>query len=135
MIVVDTNVIAYLLIKGEHSSMIRDVFDKDADWRAPMLWRSEFRNVLAFYLQNRDLRLEDAVIMMDLALDLMKGGEYVVRSNAVLRHASHSKCSAYDCEFIALAEDLQSPLITTDRQVFQAFPALAKSPDGFLQSK
>jgi len=125
---------AEMVVAEEATLLIKDVFQKDADWRAPVLWRSEFRSVLAFYLQHMDLKLEDAVELMDLALALMKGGEYEVRSSDVLRFASQSKCSAYDCEFMTLAEDLQSPLVTTDRQILKAFPALTLSPDQFLKS-
>jgi predicted nucleic acid-binding protein len=134
MIVVDTNIIAYLIIQGENTSLVNDVFQKDADWRAPILWRSEFRSVLTFYIQHMGLTLEDAMKWMDLARELMKGGEYEVRSDDVLRFASDAKCSAYDCEFIALAHDFQSPLVTTDRQILKAFPSLALSPDRYLKS-
>jgi hypothetical protein len=42
-----------------------------------------------------------------------------------------SPCSAYDCEFVALAEDLEIPLLTTDRKILSAFPSVAVSVGKF----
>jgi predicted nucleic acid-binding protein len=62
----------------------------------------------------------------------MTGAEYAVDAERVLRLVATSVCSAYDCEFIALAEDLAVPLVTSDRQVLGEFPDLARSPEQFL---
>ena len=51
MIVTDTNVIAYLYLEGERSVQVEKVLEKDPHWVAPLLWRSEFRNVLALYMR------------------------------------------------------------------------------------
>lgn len=47
MIVVDTNVIAYLMINGEFTDRAKKVFMKDPEWVAPVLWKYEFLNILA----------------------------------------------------------------------------------------
>ena len=52
MIVIDTNVVAYLLIEGERTSACRRAFAKDPEWCAPFLWRSEFRNVLTMHMRH-----------------------------------------------------------------------------------
>ena len=36
-----------------------------------------------------------------------------------------SHCSAYDCEFVALALELEVPLVTADRQLLRSFPRIA----------
>jgi predicted nucleic acid-binding protein len=51
----------------------------------------------------------------------------------VLSYASSSGCTAYDCEFVVLAKILGVPLLTLDRQVIQAFPGIATTPDLFLR--
>ena len=61
MIVADTNLIAYFFIPGEHTADARRVFLKDPDWVAPLLWKSEFRNVVATYLRQGYFNLKDAL--------------------------------------------------------------------------
>jgi predicted nucleic acid-binding protein len=37
----------------------------------------------------------------------------------------HSDCSAYDCEFVALAMMLETKLFTMDKQLLRSFPEYA----------
>lgn len=41
MIVVDTNVLIYLVLKGDHSEACSELLMKDSDWAAPRLWKDE----------------------------------------------------------------------------------------------
>ena len=122
MIVVDTNVIAYLFLPGTHTAAARRAYERDPAWVAP-LWRSEFRNILATSLRRGHLQVADAIELMDLACNLMDGGEYEADSANVLRLAAESRCSAYDCEFVALGQELQVPLVTPDRKIRLSFEA------------
>ena len=131
MIVVDTNVIGYLYLKSERSASAERALQKDAEWAAPLLWRSELRNVLALYIGKRRLPLPVAQEIMDGALGLMDGREYEVSSAQVLTLAAASACSACDCEFVALARDLGVSLVTVDRQIIARFPGLAIALDAY----
>jgi predicted nucleic acid-binding protein len=132
MIVVDTNIIGYLYLTSERSKQAEQVLRQDPEWSAPLLWRSEFRNVLALYLRRRLLSLRTAQQIMNEATRLMLGHEYNVISSRVLELVAASTCSAYDCEFVALAQDLDVPLVTVDHQVLSQFPATAKSLEDFV---
>ena len=132
MIVVDSNLIGYLYLSGERSAQAEQVLRQDARWAAPLLWRSEFRNVLALYLRKNILSLEAAREIMEEATRLMQGQEYDVVSSQVLQLAAQSKCSAYDCEFVALAQDLGVALVTVDKQVLAQFPEIALLPETYL---
>jgi predicted nucleic acid-binding protein len=127
MIVVDTNIIGYLFLSSEQSVLAERALKKDNEWAAPILWRSELRNVLALYMRKNLIKLEHAQYIMDGALELLRGREYEVSSYEVLRLASESECSASDCEFIAAANDLKVPLITVDKELLREFPSVAIS--------
>ncbi|MBD3385254.1 PIN domain-containing protein [candidate division KSB1 bacterium] len=122
MKVIDANVIAYLLIEGRYTDKAKQLLKKDPEWIAPLLWRSEYRNVLATYVRNKYFDLSQALFLVKKAEELMQGGEYQVQSKDVLELAKESGCSAYDCEYVALAKDLGAKLITTDKQLIKAFP-------------
>ena len=127
MIVVDTNVIAYLFLTSDKSELAEKALRKDSDWAGPLLWRSELRNVLALYTRKELLVLAEAQRIMSMAADLMRGREYAAPSAHILRLAAMSDLSAYDCEFVAVAEDLQVNLVTVDSKILKSFPLIATS--------
>jgi predicted nucleic acid-binding protein len=131
VIVADTNLLVYLYVRGQRTVQAEAVLVRDPVWAAPLLWRSEFRNSLAGLVRAREIDLDDAVRMTHDAERRMTGSEFSVASQQVLRLATRSRCSAYDCEFVALAQDLGVPFVTTDRQVLGAFPSTAVSPADF----
>ena len=131
MIVADTNLLTYLYVQGQRTEESEAVLQRDALWAVPLLWRSEFRNSLIGLVRAHALQLDDALTMVDEAERWLTGHEYSVLSRQVLTLASRSGCSAYDCEFVALAQDLEVPLVTTDRQILKAFPTIAVSPSTF----
>lgn len=125
MVVVDTNVIAYLMIPGMNTAEAEKLLQIEPVWLAPRLWRSEFRNVLVQYLRRSFIGLPAARQIMRKAEQLLKGHEYEVNSAAVLEYAYSSKCSAYDSEFVVLAQELNAKLVTTDKQLLRQFPDVA----------
>lgn len=131
MIVVDTNVITYLWLPGAQTPIAEQVLAVDADWAAPPLWRSEFRSALAVAVKRKALSLEDAVRLARGAEDQFQEREFSVDAAHVLTLATTSGCSSYDCEFVALARDLGVPLITNDRELLRAFPAVAVPLDRY----
>jgi predicted nucleic acid-binding protein len=131
VIVVDTNLLVYLYIQSEHTKRAVKAFLKDPDWAAPVLWRSEFLNVLTACLRKGIVALEAAIEIAGEAELLMEGGEFSVGSLDVLKLAAESRCSAYDCEYVALARELNVPLVTTDRQILSEFPEVGRSLEEF----
>lgn len=126
MIVVDTNILAYLLIPGERSAEAESLLERDPEWAAPVLWRSELRQVLTSYLQRGDLSLDACTQLWSRADVLLTGRQHLVPTRTVLELASDSGCSAYDCEYIALAKLLGVPLVTEDRALLAAFADIAR---------
>ena len=130
MIVVDTNIVAYLLLPGEWTAAAESLWISDGEWAAPLLWRSEFRNILAGYMRRGLLTLEHAQEVQAAAEDLLAGREFGVDSRSVLQLVSESQCSAYDCEFVALAQNKGCPLYTMDKKLLQQFPFIARDIQG-----
>ncbi len=134
MIVVDTNVICYRWIASPGSAAAEIALAKDPEWIAPVLWRSEFRNVLATAIRRKALTIEAAKEIARKAEASFQRCEFAVSSDTVLQLVATSGCTAYDCEFVALAEVHQVPLVTVDRQILEAFPKVAISLEKFVQS-
>ncbi len=131
MIVVDTNLVSYLLIEGERTEATRGVWQKDPDWRLPPLWRSEFLNVLATIVRASDLSHDDALATWLLATDLLRGQELEPAGQSVLEAALRYGLSAYDAHFVVVAENLNATLVTGDRGIVSACPKLACSIEEF----
>jgi predicted nucleic acid-binding protein len=125
VIVVDTNVVAYLYLPGDFTARAESLLERDPEWAAPVLWRSEFRNILAGYMRRGVLTFDQARELQAEAESLLTGNEHDVDSNQVLELVRDSDCSAYDCEFVALAQQLDTRLVTMDAKLLKAFPQRA----------
>jgi predicted nucleic acid-binding protein len=132
MIAVDTNVIASLWVPNDMDEFAYKVLEKDPDWVAPLLWRSEFRNVLAVYLRAEILEFSTALQASEEAEQLMRSKEFEINSTQVLSLVYDSSCSSYDCEFVALADDLDVKLVTFDKKIIKEFPEIAVHPEEFI---
>lgn len=122
MIVVDTNILAYALLPYEHSAQADALFERDPQWAAPILWRSEFRNLLAGYLRRKTLTFDEVLRVQTEAEAILAGNEYEADSRRVLELVRDSDCTAYDCEFVSLAMRLGVKLVTMDSKLLKAFP-------------
>ncbi len=125
MIVVDTNVLAYLYLPTEFTAHAEALLERDPEWVAPVLWRSEFRSILAGYMRRKTLAFDDARALQAEAESLLAGNEHEVDSQRVLELVRDTDCSAYDCEFAALAMRLDAKLVTMDAKLLRAFPKFA----------
>jgi predicted nucleic acid-binding protein len=131
VIVVDTNIVARFVLRGEGTTLAERVLERDAIWVAPTLIHSELRNVLATSVRTRRITLEKARVAASVADSVLDGTSRDVDTGSVLELAERSGCTSYDCEFVSVALDLGVPLVTSDRQVLAAFPGTAVSPEAF----
>jgi len=122
LIVVDTNILAYLYLPGDRTAQAEALLESDPEWAAPVLWRSEFRNILAGYVRRKAITFDHACALQEEAESMLAGAEFEVDSSAVLELVRDSQCSAYDCEFVALAIKLDTTLVTADKKLLQSFP-------------
>lgn len=132
MIVVDANVICYYTIPNPRSAVAARLRAQDRAWCVPHLWRSEFRNVLVRHVRRGAIAIDAAQALVAATEAVLRDHEFTVDSSAVLVRALRSGCTAYDCEYVVLAEDLGVPLVTADKQVLTAFPDVAVALDEFV---
>ena len=130
MIVVDSNVVAYLYLPGDFTAAAEKLLQREPAWAVPLLWRSELRNILASYMRRRSLTFERAFEIQREAEALLADNEYDVDSFEVLELARDSGCTSHDCEFVATAKRLGLKLVTQDAQLRKAFPDLTMPLSG-----
>ena len=133
MIVVDANLLVYFAVESEHSQVARRVWEMDPDWHTARLWRSEFRSALVKYMRVGYKTIESATTEFKAAETIIQGREHEADLVEILNLAANSACSAYDCEYVALALQLGVPLVTADRRILREFPDVAVSPDAFAR--
>ena len=134
MIVVDTNIITYLFLPTDYTEQAEQLFRQARIWTAPVLWRSEFRNVLALFIRKEILSFEKALDLMSEAEAMMAGNEYEIDSRSTLELVSKSNCSAYVCEFVSLARSLGVKLVAMDKRILKEFPDISVSlPEYFSE--
>ena len=134
MIVVDSNVIAYYWINGPLTGAAQQVWTKDPEWHVPLLWRSEMRSILTGYLRDGTLNAGQIAQVMTAAEAAFSGREHLASSEMVFRIVGETSLSAYDAEFVALAEALAVPLVTADKIVLKEFPERARTMAGFVEN-
>jgi predicted nucleic acid-binding protein len=132
VIVVDSNVIAYCWLNSPMTGLAQRVRVMDPDWHAPVLWRSEMRSILAGYVRDGSLSGAQARRVMRQVEGALMGSEHLVSSDGVLQIIEATRLSAYDAEFVALAEELSIALVTEDKAVLKAFPEVALSMERFV---
>ena len=128
MIVVDTNLTAYFSFLGFFKKEVMQLHEADSDWIAPVLWESEFLNNTVLYLRKKLIAYNDALETVKNAATLLINKEFAVSGYRVLDLITESSCSAYDCEFVALAIEKKVRMITYDKLVLKKFSAIASTP-------
>lgn len=131
MIVVDTNVLAYAVLPGERTHAALAVALRDPEWVAPRLWRSELRNVLTTVMRAADMKLSLALAAFGAAEGLVEDVDVESFTEACLQIATRGAVSAYDAEFVLVAEQMGLTLVTGDRRLVRAFPDSAVFIDEF----
>jgi len=128
MIVSDTNLLVYLLLPGDRTAKVQQFYLREPDWVAPFLWRSELINVLVTYHRLGKIEFDLCLQLMNQAERIMEGRSYTIESETILEIAARTGCSGYDAEFVALAEQLNLPLVTYDEAILRRCQSVARKP-------
>jgi predicted nucleic acid-binding protein len=122
VIVVDMNLIAYAVLPGQRTKAALALAERDPQWVAPALWRRELRSVLATLMRVRQLPLDRALAAFAAAEGLVTDATVEPSMEECLRLAARGRVSAWDAEFVFVAEAAGLPLVTADRRLARAFP-------------
>lgn len=136
MIVVDTNVMVYLLTgagpgaeAGPGAAAAR-LLRGDPEWVAPPVLLSEVRNVVVGLVRRGLMELTDAVAICEDAEAILADRIASVPAASVLEAAIEGGLSGYDAEFVVLARRLGLSLVTADRAIVDAAPDVAVALGG-----
>jgi predicted nucleic acid-binding protein len=121
VVLVDTNILAYLTIQGDRTSAAQELYARDPDWRSEGFILVEFSNVLATYVRTKAMTREVGTRLLAEAQTLLPGLTSVLHAQA-LETAAQFGISAYDARFITLARQLRVKLVTEDVKLRAAVP-------------
>jgi predicted nucleic acid-binding protein len=131
VVLVDTNIIAYLMIRGDRTAAAQQLYERDSDWCSEAFVMVEFSNVIATYVRTRALSQAQGTKLLAESQAHLSTLHSVVNTQA-LESAMQFGISAYDARFISLAKQLKMKLITEDVKLRVAVPALTMSLDDAL---
>jgi len=135
LIVADANLLAYLLIEGEKTPRVQQVWERDPQWRLPPLWRHELLNILASYGKYGGATREEMLAVYRRADSLYTPHEHPVQLADALEIAIELQLSAYDAQYVSLARELDVQLVTEDGKLRKAVPGRTQSVEEFLRQK
>ncbi len=129
-VVIDTNVVAYLLLGTERFvAESRRFMSVVQQGLAPALWEAELANVVWMAIRQGVMPSEEGPKRLALAARL---GIHSVPSRTLwqgaLVRAVRSDVAVYDTLFVELAVREKLPLATFDRKVLKTFPDVAARP-------
>jgi len=127
VLIIDTNVVAYLLIEGDYTAAARLLHRRDDDWRSEAFIMVEFANVLTASIAARRMNLVRAQRFLADATSLLRGKLALISYDSVLSLAVQYRVTAYDARFLALAQQLDRRLVTEDAKLRAAAPKLTQS--------
>ncbi len=126
MVIVDTNILAYLLIEGDRTAEAQALFMRDAEWKSDAFILVEFTNILATCVRARGVSLKQVETLLNDAEKSLRGLVNVPHSRA-LRVSERYSVAAYDARFLAAADALGGKLVTEDAKLRAAAPKLTQS--------
>ena len=126
MVVVDTNVLVHFMFEDEKSPWTRSLRFEDAQWILPELWRHEFLNVLATISKSGRDSLVVLTATWIRAEGLFNTCERKGNAVAALEMAASLSISGYDAQFLTLARQLGTVLVTEDRELLKKAPHLTR---------
>lgn len=132
MIVADANLLIYAVVQSTHTQLAQEVARRDSEWVLPPLWRYEFTSAVVTMLRGRALDATQAQDAIREAERLVAGREMVVDQIVAFQTAVAFDISAYDAQYIALAQTLGVRCVTADGKLLRNTSKVAISMADFI---
>ncbi len=126
VVLVDTNILAYLMIEGDRTPAAQALYSRDPEWYSEAFILVEFTNVLTTYVRTKALTRKQGSELLAAAHIIFPTLANVQHAQA-FETASEFGISAYDGRFIAIAKQVKSKLVTEDVRLRAAVPAWTMS--------
>ncbi len=129
-VVVDTNVVAYLLLGTEgFVDEAKASFHAVSNPIAPAHWESELANVVWMAVRSGILPPEEGPVRLSLARRLgIESVSIATLCRGALLRSIASGIAVYDTLFVELAVRMGCPLLTFDKAMIKGFPDIAIRP-------
>ena len=129
MIVADVNVVVYLLTDCPQRERAVALFQRDSDWWMPHLWRHEFLNIVVTLTRNGLIPEGEAIDLWRNGLELFGMRELQPNQERAIELAMAHGISGYDAQYVTLAEELGTELLTGDARLLRKIPELCRGLD------
>jgi predicted nucleic acid-binding protein len=127
LVLIDTNVLAFLVLEGPQTAAARALLDNDDDWRSESYVLIELTNVLTTTVRVRGLSIRTARRAFSAAREVI-GPELVsIHHEDAITYAHRYDITAYDARFLVAAHTLGVKLTTEDTKLRRAAPKLTQS--------
>jgi len=135
MIVVDTCIIVHLYNETTCTAKAQELFAINPYWQVPSMWQEEYANVLAKLARTSTCTHEEVLNRFQYTVQQLQESQHELKPIEALEYAMRYQRSAYDAHFIALAEKLNTWLITEDKEVLQKCKTRALSIAQYIQKQ
>lgn len=132
MIIVDTNILVYLLFSNYDHSISFKVLEKASNWFVPSLMIKEFSNVIVTHFRQKIITRQEALDIHKTLKHITRRRTLHINDRKILEIALESNLSIYDAEYVALAKQQKAMLVTNDKKVLKNFPKIALTPEQYL---
>ena len=134
MIVVDSSVISFLFLEGELTESVKELHRIDSEWITPPILNHEMLNILAVVGTADQAGAPMEEIWRDIRA-LLGSRQQVPDPLRSLHLAIELKISGYEAQYVALAQQLNMPLVTEEQRLLEQLPDLCLSIEEALKLK
>ncbi len=134
MIVVDSSVISFLFLEGELTESVKELHRIDSEWITPPILNHEMLNILAVVGTADQAVAPMEEIWRDIRA-LLGSRQQVPDPLRSLHLAIELEISGYEAQYVALAQQLNMPLVTEEQRLLEQLPDLCLSIEEALKLK